>query len=441
MKTKFLQRVLWLMIPLLTIFATNVWADETFTRVTDLSQLSDGDVVILVNNAANGVGAYAMSTTQNTNNRGRTAVTISSSGTITLASGHSVQLLTLKINASGKYGFHTGSGYLTKSGSTNQNYLTTNSTAVGTAPSSNYAWTPSIASSGNTNKKVTLRNVGSTSFYLQYNSTGVFSSYKNTQGDPCIFKRNSVIAVTSVSVSPTSKAILVGETFDITATVLPDNASNKTINWSSSATSKATVSSGTVTGVAAGSATITATSAADGTKSASCSVTVYSVSIAVEDVDGNTLSGGSMPTASATGKTITASASANNYAFYQWQVVTASGMSVSSTSSASTTLTGTPTGNVSLKAVYRKPVTVTWYVNGNTYSAGTPTTAMAYGTHVTSLPTAPAPASYCGDVFVGWTDEEYSGNSAPTHLYKTASEFPNATGNQTFYAVFADYAN
>ena len=58
-----------------------------------------------------------------------------------------------------------------------------------------------------------------------------------------------------------------------------------------------------------------------------------------------------------------------------------------------------------------------------------------------TLPTAPDPASYCGDVFVGWTDEEYSGDSAPKRLYKTASEFPNATGNQTFYAVFADYAN
>lgn len=100
-------------------------------------------------------------------------------------------------------------------------------------------------------------------------------------------------------------------------------------------------------------------------------------------------------------------------------------------------VTKTATYTITVQAKY----TVTWMVNGSSYSAGTPTTQVCPGSHVTSLPTAPNPASYCGDVFVGWTDEEYSGNSAPTHLYKTASEFPNATDNQTFYAVFADYEN
>ena len=100
-------------------------------------------------------------------------------------------------------------------------------------------------------------------------------------------------------------------------------------------------------------------------------------------------------------------------------------------------VTKTATYTITVQAKY----TVTWMVNGSSYSEGTPTTQVCPGSHVTSLPTAPNPASYCGEVFVGWTDEEYSGNSAPTPLYKTASEFPNATGNQTFYAVFADYAN
>lgn len=85
--------------------------------------------------------------------------------------------------------------------------------------------------------------------------------------------------------------------------------------------------------------------------------------------------------------------------------------------------------------------TVSWSVNGTNYSAGRPSTSVNHGSHVSTLPTDPDPNDYCGDVFVGWTDNEYSGNSAPTPLYKTASEFPNATGNQTFYAVFADYAN
>lgn len=99
-------------------------------------------------------------------------------------------------------------------------------------------------------------------------------------------------------------------------------------------------------------------------------------------------------------------------------------------------VTKTATYTITVNAKY----SVTWMVNGSSYSTGSPTTQVCPGSHVTSLPTAPDPASYCGEVFAGWTDEEYSGDSAPTNLYKTASEFPNATGNQTFYAVFADYA-
>lgn len=100
-------------------------------------------------------------------------------------------------------------------------------------------------------------------------------------------------------------------------------------------------------------------------------------------------------------------------------------------------VTKTATYTITVQAKY----TVTWMVNGSSYSTGNPDTQVCPGSHVTNLPTAPSPGSYCGQVFAGWTTAEYSGNSEPTPLYKTASEFPDATGNQTFYAVFADYAN
>ena len=100
-------------------------------------------------------------------------------------------------------------------------------------------------------------------------------------------------------------------------------------------------------------------------------------------------------------------------------------------------VTKTATYTITVQAKY----TVTWMVNGSSYTTGNPDTQVCPGSHVTNLPTAPSPGSYCGDVFAGWTDAAYSGNSAPTHLYKQASDFPNASGNQTFYAVFADYAN
>ncbi len=82
------------------------------------------------------------------------------------------------------------------------------------------------------------------------------------------------VAVSSVSVSPTSATITVNSTQQLTATVAPSNATNKNVSWSSSNTSVATVnSSGLVTGVAAGSATITVTTQ-DGAKTATSVITV-----------------------------------------------------------------------------------------------------------------------------------------------------------------------
>jgi len=82
-----------------------------------------------------------------------------------------------------------------------------------------------------------------------------------------------LIPVSSVSLSQTSVSLIVGGSVDLTATVSPSNASNKTVTWSSSNTSVATVSNGTVTAKATGTATITVTTA-DGGKTATCSVTV-----------------------------------------------------------------------------------------------------------------------------------------------------------------------
>ena len=68
-----------------------------------------------------------------------------------------------------------------------------------------------------------------------------------------------IVKPSGITVSPTSLTITAGETGDLTATVLPSNATNKTVTWTSSDTSVATVnSSGVVTAVAQGTATITA---------------------------------------------------------------------------------------------------------------------------------------------------------------------------------------
>ena len=63
-----------------------------------------------------------------------------------------------------------------------------------------------------------------------------------------------------------------GETVTITATVLPENATNKAVAWSSSDENVATVKDGVVTAVKAGNATITVTTVNG--KTATCTITV-----------------------------------------------------------------------------------------------------------------------------------------------------------------------
>ena len=88
------------------------------------------------------------------------------------------------------------------------------------------------------------------------------------------FTVTSFVAVESVSLNKASTTLYVGETETLEETVLPNDASNKNVSWTSDAEGVATVEGGVITAIAAGTAHITATSVSDGTKSASCTVTV-----------------------------------------------------------------------------------------------------------------------------------------------------------------------
>ena len=84
----------------------------------------------------------------------------------------------------------------------------------------------------------------------------------------------ATIPVTGVTLDKSSLTLAEGGSAQLTATVKPDNASNKAVTWESGDTSVATVdTNGKVTAVGAGTATITATTQ-DGGKTATCVVTV-----------------------------------------------------------------------------------------------------------------------------------------------------------------------
>ena len=89
------------------------------------------------------------------------------------------------------------------------------------------------------------------------------------------------VPVSSITLDNTTLALEEGETATLTATVLPDNATDKTVTWTSSNTTVATVSGGTVTAIKEGTATITAKA---GDKTATCSVTISKTVVAVTSV-------------------------------------------------------------------------------------------------------------------------------------------------------------
>lgn len=144
------------------------------------------------------------------------------------------------------------------------------------------------------------------------------------------------IPVASVTLDPTEMTIEKGKTANLTATILPKNASNQRVNWAFSETGIVFVSGDnigtrTVAGVTEGTTTITAT--VDG-KTASCEVTVTPKAIPVESITLNktelslvkgtteTLTATVLPTM-ATDKTVTWESSDTAVATVENGVVTA----------------------------------------------------------------------------------------------------------------------
>ncbi len=127
--------------------------------------------------------------------------------------------------------------------------------------------------------------------YLWYQSDNEPGLHVNGDEDPVtdnliIFKKIPVndlfqlaVAVTSVSITPTSATLFLDETQQLTATVAPINATNQNVTWSSSDDNIATVDeNGLVRAVAVGEATITVTTN-DGGFTASSAITVEAVAV------------------------------------------------------------------------------------------------------------------------------------------------------------------
>ncbi|MBR3565923.1 MAG: hypothetical protein IKN91_06325 [Paludibacteraceae bacterium] len=453
------------MLMVLTLISTNAWgtlpASPTWTA-TALSSIPDGSTIIILSNstAANNV---ALPSTTTGSNPARKVCTISTTAgvtTITPPSGTTLQSLawTLKKSGSNYKFYQEGSAdvrlFLNGTGSNT-------ALRVGNASSTNDEF---VMGSGGKLLKVSTANrfVGpyeSGSDWRTYNSETA-TNYKSAALTFYVLNATSTCAnkvtLTKAAATNGSFALKEGSASgtEIASGGTVDNCDANAIVYIVPTPNTGYKVNGTPT------ATNSASVTADGsnfkityTKGASKASTVtvsftaqsYTVTLNKNGGTGGTASvtatynatcpaiGGAVPTKtgydftgyySGSGGTGTKVVNAD----LTW-VATASGYTSSSkwVKAATTTL---------YAGWAPKSYTVTWKVNGVAYTS----TSVNHGEHVTTLPTDPSPASYCGDKFMGWTTvENYDAGTAPSPLFTTASEAPTASGNQVFYAVFGYY--
>jgi len=151
-------------------------------------------------------------------------------------------------------------------------------------------------------------------------------------------------AVTSVELDGCVNAIEAGDTFTLTGRVLPTTAKNKTLTWSTSNSTIATVSGGKVTAKKGGTVTITATS--NNGKKATCVVTVTNPPVTEVELPENSikLKVGESKTITAT--TNLSSTNFNKYYQMNWKSSNdaAATVTVNSTNSLKATIKGVAKG-------------------------------------------------------------------------------------------------
>lgn len=178
-------------------------ASQTATLVTNVSQLSSGDNIVITNI----IGDNALSTTQGSNNRSSQSVTLN--GSLLSFDDSTTEIITLGTsNSHWTLYANTTPGYL-YAASSSKNYLRTQSTN-----DANGEWTIEL----NGDSEATIEAQGTnTRNLLQYNTSAtLFACYSSGQQSVKIFKIDSAKEFLSLSVSGTLAKTLyyAGESFD-----------------------------------------------------------------------------------------------------------------------------------------------------------------------------------------------------------------------------------
>lgn len=262
-----------------TITVTEKQVSPDYELVTSASSLAVGQKVII---ATDPDKAKAISTTQNTNNRAATDVTISNNKIASEGLSNSVEVFTLEAGTtSGTFAFKSSTGYI-YAASKEKNYLKTETTK-----SANSSFVVSISGSDATitaqgnNTRNTIRYNPNTSAQTPSPLFSCYASDTTTGYAPRLYVSSGAkVYPTSISIDSTA-SVSVGSTKALSVSYTPSNANVKELSWRSSNTAVATVDGGIVTGVKAGTATIYAKAATKTgyTAEVGCTVTVNNVAV------------------------------------------------------------------------------------------------------------------------------------------------------------------
>lgn len=135
------------------------------------------------------------------------------------------------------------------------------------ATNKNVTWTSSNSAVASvSNGKVTALKAGQTTITVKTDDGGKTATCKVTVNE-------KIYPVIGVTLNKTSATLTEGEELTLTATINPNNATNKNLTWSSSNSSVASVVNGKVKALKAGYTTVSVKTE-DGNKTANCDVTV-----------------------------------------------------------------------------------------------------------------------------------------------------------------------
>ena len=327
-----------------------------YELLTSASDLKVGSKVII----AESQNSKAMSTTQSSNNRPATVVTISNNKISETGLPAAVQVFEVKEGTtSGTFAFYDSdaNGYI-YAASGSKNYLRTQSTN-----DANSSFTVTLDSSYNATIVGQGTNTNSTIRYNPNGSSPIFSCYGSTSSVGSLPKLyvSSGVKVYPTSITLTgSSSVSVNSTITLGVEYNPAGTNVKNVSWRSSDTTVATVSNGVVTGVKAGTATIYAKAQTKTGYTTEVSKTITVSNVAVTgvsldkssgtiNVDGSVTLTPTISPSNATNKNVTWSTSNSSVATVTNGVVT--GVSAGTATITVTTVDGSHTATYAVTVV------------------------------------------------------------------------------------------